>query len=220
MAGSTLLKIFPNPSDRDIDAVMAGSVCRCMTHYVDPQGISWQRPRCEEEPMNSGLSPHGFRAPLRASRRGFLITMIGAGVMLGYARVRLGRRRVSGESDSDSPPLLNRTKCWFSNRWTKLSVKSLSFRQKLCGGPAGPTIPSMTPAPIIVIRKATARCVVRARSMRDKPLFMVSSHRFALPANCLADSNVGHAAANTAAITASMSRSLDWEILQQRGCLP
>jgi len=36
--------------------------------------------------MNSGLSPHGFRAPYDPSRRGFLITMIGAGVMLGYAR--------------------------------------------------------------------------------------------------------------------------------------
>jgi isoquinoline 1-oxidoreductase beta subunit len=36
--------------------------------------------------MNSGLSPHGFRAPYDSSRRGFLITMIGAGVMLGYAR--------------------------------------------------------------------------------------------------------------------------------------
>jgi isoquinoline 1-oxidoreductase subunit beta len=36
--------------------------------------------------MNSGLSPHGFRAPYDASRRGFLITMMGAGVMLGYAR--------------------------------------------------------------------------------------------------------------------------------------
>ena len=36
--------------------------------------------------MNSGVSPHGFRAPYDSSRRGFLITMIGAGVMLGYAR--------------------------------------------------------------------------------------------------------------------------------------
>jgi len=36
--------------------------------------------------MNSGLSPHGFRAPYDPSRRGFLIMMIGAGVMLGYAR--------------------------------------------------------------------------------------------------------------------------------------
>src|SRR6266851_1012957 len=36
--------------------------------------------------MNSGLSPHGFRAPYDPSRRGFLITMISAGVMLGYAR--------------------------------------------------------------------------------------------------------------------------------------
>src|SRR4029077_18047925 len=36
--------------------------------------------------MNSGLSPHGFRAPYDPSRRGFLITMIGAGVLLGHAR--------------------------------------------------------------------------------------------------------------------------------------
>jgi isoquinoline 1-oxidoreductase alpha subunit len=32
MQAATLLKDFPNPSDRDIDAVMAGSVCRCMTY--------------------------------------------------------------------------------------------------------------------------------------------------------------------------------------------
>ena len=35
--------------------------------------------------MNN-LSPHGFRAADEPSRRGFLITMMGAGVMLGYAR--------------------------------------------------------------------------------------------------------------------------------------
>ena len=32
MQAATLLKDFPNASDRDIDAVMAGSVCRCMTY--------------------------------------------------------------------------------------------------------------------------------------------------------------------------------------------
>ncbi len=32
------------------------------------------------------LSPHGIRAPYQPSRRGFLIAMMGAGVMLGYAR--------------------------------------------------------------------------------------------------------------------------------------
>ena len=32
------------------------------------------------------LSPHGIRAPFQPSRRGFLIAMIGGGVMLGYAR--------------------------------------------------------------------------------------------------------------------------------------
>jgi isoquinoline 1-oxidoreductase alpha subunit len=29
---ATLLKDYPNPTDRDINAVMAGSVCRCMTY--------------------------------------------------------------------------------------------------------------------------------------------------------------------------------------------
>ena len=32
MQAATLLKDYPNPSDRDIDAVMAGNVCRCMTY--------------------------------------------------------------------------------------------------------------------------------------------------------------------------------------------
>ena len=32
MQAVTLLEDFPDPSDRDIDAVMAGSVCRCMTY--------------------------------------------------------------------------------------------------------------------------------------------------------------------------------------------
>ncbi len=32
MQAAALLKDFPNPSDRDIDAVMAGNLCRCMTY--------------------------------------------------------------------------------------------------------------------------------------------------------------------------------------------
>jgi hypothetical protein len=32
------------------------------------------------------LSPHGIRVPFQPSRRGFLIAMMGAGVMFGYAR--------------------------------------------------------------------------------------------------------------------------------------
>ena len=32
MQAATLLKDYPNPTDRDINAVMAGSVCRCMTY--------------------------------------------------------------------------------------------------------------------------------------------------------------------------------------------
>lgn len=32
MQAATLLKDYPNPTDRDISAVMAGNVCRCMTY--------------------------------------------------------------------------------------------------------------------------------------------------------------------------------------------
>ena len=32
MQAATLLKDFPSPSDQDIDAVMTGSFCRCMTY--------------------------------------------------------------------------------------------------------------------------------------------------------------------------------------------
>jgi isoquinoline 1-oxidoreductase alpha subunit len=32
MQAATLLKDFPSPSDQDIDAVMAGNLCRCMTY--------------------------------------------------------------------------------------------------------------------------------------------------------------------------------------------
>ena len=38
------------------------------------------------------LSPHGLRGTSDPSRRGFLITMLGAGVMLGYARCESRRR--------------------------------------------------------------------------------------------------------------------------------
>jgi isoquinoline 1-oxidoreductase subunit alpha len=32
MQAADLLKRFPNPTDQDIDAVMAGNLCRCMTY--------------------------------------------------------------------------------------------------------------------------------------------------------------------------------------------
>ena len=32
MQAATLLKDFPNPTDQDIDAVMGGSLCRCMAY--------------------------------------------------------------------------------------------------------------------------------------------------------------------------------------------
>jgi isoquinoline 1-oxidoreductase subunit alpha len=32
MQAATLLKDYPNPTDHDINAVMEGNVCRCMTY--------------------------------------------------------------------------------------------------------------------------------------------------------------------------------------------
>ncbi len=32
MQAATLLKDFPDPSDKDIDAVMSGNLCRCMAY--------------------------------------------------------------------------------------------------------------------------------------------------------------------------------------------
>ena len=38
MQAASLLKDFPTPSDQDIDAVMAGNLCRCMTYIAHPKG--------------------------------------------------------------------------------------------------------------------------------------------------------------------------------------
>ena len=99
MQAATLLKDYPDPTDRDINAVMAGSVCRCMA-YGRIRKPSSSRPReCERSDswlvcllMDCGRS-------FEPSRRGFLITMMGAGVMLGYARSSLaaGPARSAGE---------------------------------------------------------------------------------------------------------------------------
>jgi len=39
MQAATLLKDYPNPTDRDINAVMAGNVCRCMAYVRIKKGI-------------------------------------------------------------------------------------------------------------------------------------------------------------------------------------
>src|SRR5580692_8333683 len=55
-------------------------------------------------PMNN-LSPHGFRAADEPSRRGFLITMIGAGVMLGYARRSLADQSTGSAGELFEPTI-------------------------------------------------------------------------------------------------------------------
>ena len=50
------------------------------------------------------LSPHGIRAPYQPSRRGFLIAMMGAGVMLGYARSGLAAVEFLSSGDQELLP--------------------------------------------------------------------------------------------------------------------
>jgi isoquinoline 1-oxidoreductase beta subunit len=63
------------------------------------------------------LSPHGIRAPHQPSRRGFLIAMMGAGVMLGYARSSLAAVEfltsgTQGERESSAGDLFEPT-IWY-----------------------------------------------------------------------------------------------------------
>jgi isoquinoline 1-oxidoreductase subunit beta len=51
------------------------------------------------------LSPHGIRVPFQPSRRGFLIAMMGAGVMLGYARSGLAAVEFLGSGKQVLLPL-------------------------------------------------------------------------------------------------------------------
>jgi len=105
MQAVTLLKDFPNPTDQDINAVMAGSVplhdLHSNTQGHQARGLQNAR---RKRPMNN-LSPHGFRSSDDPSRRGFLITMMGAGVMLGYARRSLADQATSSAGDLFEPTI-------------------------------------------------------------------------------------------------------------------
>src|ERR1700687_4114365 len=63
------------------------------------------------------LSPHGIRTAYQPSRRGFLIAMMGAGVMLGYARSGLAAVEflasgAPGERESSAGDLFDPT-IWY-----------------------------------------------------------------------------------------------------------
>lgn len=45
MQAATLLEDFPNPTDQDINAVMAGSLCRCMAYIRIRKAIQLAAPR-------------------------------------------------------------------------------------------------------------------------------------------------------------------------------
>jgi len=48
MQAATLLKDYPDPTDRDINAVMAGSVGRCMTYLRIRKAIKLAAARMRE----------------------------------------------------------------------------------------------------------------------------------------------------------------------------
>ncbi|MGA9529944.1 MAG: (2Fe-2S)-binding protein [Terriglobales bacterium] len=48
MQAATLLRDFPNPTDQDINAVMAGSLCRCMTYLRIRKAIKLAADRMRE----------------------------------------------------------------------------------------------------------------------------------------------------------------------------
>ena len=52
MQAATLLKDYPNPTDQDINAVMAGSLCRCMTYIRIRKAIKLAASRMQEGTLN------------------------------------------------------------------------------------------------------------------------------------------------------------------------
>jgi len=54
MQAATLLKDYPNPTDQDINAVMAGNVCRCMTYLRIRHAIKLAAARMREGEAREG----------------------------------------------------------------------------------------------------------------------------------------------------------------------
>ncbi|ACI52817.1 (2Fe-2S)-binding domain protein [Gluconacetobacter diazotrophicus PA1 5] len=52
MQAASLLRDYPNPTDEDIDAVMGGSLCRCMTYIRIRDAIKKAALAMREEPSN------------------------------------------------------------------------------------------------------------------------------------------------------------------------
>jgi isoquinoline 1-oxidoreductase alpha subunit len=48
MQACTLLEDYPEPTDRDIDAVMSGNLCRCMAYLRIRQAIKLAASRVRE----------------------------------------------------------------------------------------------------------------------------------------------------------------------------
>ena len=73
MQAATLLKDYPNATDHHVNAVMAGSLYRCMTYSRIREAKKWRLQECKKEAMelatNTGsvlLSMHAFACELVA----------------------------------------------------------------------------------------------------------------------------------------------------------
>ena len=86
MQAATLLKDYPDPTDQDINAVMAGNLCRCMTYLRIRKAIKLAAAQNAATTQRRLVTVSAWTGDLRPSRRRFLITCMGAGVMLGFAR--------------------------------------------------------------------------------------------------------------------------------------
>jgi isoquinoline 1-oxidoreductase alpha subunit len=60
MQAATLLEDFPNPSDAEIEAVMAGSLCRCMAYVRIRKAIKLAA--AEMQGLPAATTPHAVQA--------------------------------------------------------------------------------------------------------------------------------------------------------------
>jgi hypothetical protein len=80
MQAASLINDFPSPTDQDIDAVMAGNLCRCMTYVRIRDAIN--RPLPNHGRLPAMTEPENRSA---LSRRMFLIGLVGTAATFAFA---------------------------------------------------------------------------------------------------------------------------------------
>ena len=93
MQAASLINDFPSPTDQDIDAVMAGNLCRCMTYVRIRNAV-------KQAAANHGKLPAmtELKNQSALSRRTFLIGLAGTAVTFGFAP-----KKASAQQSGSSP---------------------------------------------------------------------------------------------------------------------